>query len=378
MTTPRDRERRRAPARAVAAACGCRRVRLPPAGASDACRPSPSPCPRGCCILGWMLTERDVILRLVRQLAELLAAVLRLRREGRREEALRQIDSITGRLTGMDAPGPVSSARRPWPDSPASSRFRWPACSGPARGCSGTPGGAPMRATPCGGLSSWSAVHARRGEARGPTAHRTGGAARPRCHPLRTWDGPVLSRSRPAPTLPSGQESRSAHVCHPVACVGPGLDVDRARLLRLVERPARWRCRRPVPRRGEVRGRQRRGRSCVPGGLPSGSGPSVQASTSGAVLPGGSSVVSVSSTSPMTRVLSECRVPTATTSSTGLTSAAAQSVLLTLAQSPPTAFSFLFAGGSGSTVGRVDRGAGHPHQRRDRGRAGQRELGRGQ
>jgi hypothetical protein len=50
-----------------------------------------------------MLTERDLILRLVRQLAELLAAGLRLRREGRREEALRQIDSITGRLTGMDA-----------------------------------------------------------------------------------------------------------------------------------------------------------------------------------------------------------------------------------------------------------------------------------
>jgi len=50
-----------------------------------------------------VLTERDVIMRLVRQLAELLAAVIRLRREGRREEALRQIDAITGRLTGMDA-----------------------------------------------------------------------------------------------------------------------------------------------------------------------------------------------------------------------------------------------------------------------------------
>jgi len=50
-----------------------------------------------------MLTERDVIMRLVRQLAELLAAALRLRREGKREEALRQIDAITGRLTGMDA-----------------------------------------------------------------------------------------------------------------------------------------------------------------------------------------------------------------------------------------------------------------------------------
>jgi len=50
-----------------------------------------------------MLTERDVIMRLVRQLAEMLAALLRLRREGRRDEALAQIDAITGRLTGMDA-----------------------------------------------------------------------------------------------------------------------------------------------------------------------------------------------------------------------------------------------------------------------------------
>ncbi len=50
-----------------------------------------------------MLTERDVIMRLVRQLAELLAAAIRLRREGKRDEALRQIDHITGRLTGMDA-----------------------------------------------------------------------------------------------------------------------------------------------------------------------------------------------------------------------------------------------------------------------------------
>lgn len=50
-----------------------------------------------------MLTERDVIMRLVRQLAEVLAAALRLRREGRKDEALRQIDAITGRLTGMDA-----------------------------------------------------------------------------------------------------------------------------------------------------------------------------------------------------------------------------------------------------------------------------------
>jgi hypothetical protein len=52
---------------------------------------------------GLMLTERDVIMRLVRQLAELLAAVMRLRREKKRDEALKQIDAITGRLTGMDA-----------------------------------------------------------------------------------------------------------------------------------------------------------------------------------------------------------------------------------------------------------------------------------
>ena len=66
--------------------------------------PGTSPRGGGCCILpSPMLTERDVIMRLVRQLAELLAAVLRLRREGRRDEALRQIDAITGRLTGMDA-----------------------------------------------------------------------------------------------------------------------------------------------------------------------------------------------------------------------------------------------------------------------------------
>ena len=52
---------------------------------------------------GPMLTERDLIMRLVRQLAEMLAAALRLRREGKREEALVRIDQVTGRLTGMDA-----------------------------------------------------------------------------------------------------------------------------------------------------------------------------------------------------------------------------------------------------------------------------------
>ncbi len=50
-----------------------------------------------------MLTERDVLMRLVRQLVELVAAAMRLRRNGRGDEALAQIDNITGRLTGMDA-----------------------------------------------------------------------------------------------------------------------------------------------------------------------------------------------------------------------------------------------------------------------------------
>ena len=65
-----------------------------------------------------MLTERDVLMRLVRQLAELLAALMRLRREGERDEALAQIDAITGRLTGMDAGRSACSARRRWPGLP--------------------------------------------------------------------------------------------------------------------------------------------------------------------------------------------------------------------------------------------------------------------
>lgn len=50
-----------------------------------------------------MLTERDLIMRLVRQLGEVLAAALGLRKAGKRDEALMRIDQVTGRLTGMDA-----------------------------------------------------------------------------------------------------------------------------------------------------------------------------------------------------------------------------------------------------------------------------------
>ena len=87
------------------------------------------------------------------------------------------------------------------------------------------------------------------------------------------------------------------------------------------------------------------------GSLPSGGGPSVQASTSGALLPGGLSIVSVSSSSAMDQVVVGVQGASGYYELTGLPSAAAQSVLLTLAQTAPSTFSFLVAGGSGGSVG---------------------------
>ena len=87
------------------------------------------------------------------------------------------------------------------------------------------------------------------------------------------------------------------------------------------------------------------------GAVPTGNGPSIQASTSGAVLPGGSNVVSVNAATPLTRVVVGVQGVDGYYELTGLTSATAQSILLTLAQSPPSSFSFLVAGGDGSTVG---------------------------
>jgi len=87
------------------------------------------------------------------------------------------------------------------------------------------------------------------------------------------------------------------------------------------------------------------------GSLPSGGGPSVQASTSGAILPGGSSIVSVTSGSALDRVVVGVQGASGYYELTGLPSATAQSVLLTLAQSAPSTFSFLVAGGSGGSVG---------------------------
>ena len=87
------------------------------------------------------------------------------------------------------------------------------------------------------------------------------------------------------------------------------------------------------------------------GSLPSGSGPSVQASTSGAVLPGASNLVSVSSTAAIDRIVVGVQGASGYYELTGLPSAAAQSVLLTLTQTAPASFSFLLAGGSGSSVG---------------------------
>jgi hypothetical protein len=87
------------------------------------------------------------------------------------------------------------------------------------------------------------------------------------------------------------------------------------------------------------------------GAVPTGSGPSIQASTSGAVLPGGSNVVSVNAATPLSRVVVGVQGVDGYYELTGLTSATAQSILLTLAQSPPSSFSFLVAGGDGSVVG---------------------------
>ena len=87
------------------------------------------------------------------------------------------------------------------------------------------------------------------------------------------------------------------------------------------------------------------------GSLPSGSGPSVQAATSGAVLPGGSSLVSVSASSAIDRIVVGVEGAAGYYELTGLPSAAAQSVLLTLTQTAPSSFSFLVAAGSGSSVG---------------------------
>ncbi len=87
------------------------------------------------------------------------------------------------------------------------------------------------------------------------------------------------------------------------------------------------------------------------GSLPSGGGPAVQASTSGAVLPGGSNLVSVTSGSAIDHVVVGVDGASGYYELTGLPSGASQSVLLTLAQSAPSSFSFLIGGGSGGTVG---------------------------
>lgn len=87
------------------------------------------------------------------------------------------------------------------------------------------------------------------------------------------------------------------------------------------------------------------------GALPTGNGVSIQASTSGAVLPGGSNLVSVNAPTPLTRVLVGVQGVDGYYELTGLPAGTAQSVLLTLAQSPPSSFSFLFAGGDGNAIG---------------------------
>lgn len=87
------------------------------------------------------------------------------------------------------------------------------------------------------------------------------------------------------------------------------------------------------------------------GSLPSGNGPAVQAATSGAVLPGGSNIVSVSSGSSIDHIVVGVQGASGYYELSGLPSAASQSILLTLAQTAPSSFSFLVAGGSGGSVG---------------------------
>ncbi|HZJ53434.1 MAG TPA: hypothetical protein VFD38_04790 [Myxococcaceae bacterium] len=87
------------------------------------------------------------------------------------------------------------------------------------------------------------------------------------------------------------------------------------------------------------------------GNVPTGSGPSIQASTSGAVLPGGSNLIAISAGGPVSRVLVGVQGVDGYYELGGLAAGAAQSVLVTLAQSPPSSFSFLFAGGDGNGVG---------------------------
>ena len=61
-----------------------------------------------------MLYDRDFIKRLIQQLAQMLAAALKLRQAGKHEQALETIRSSSGELLGLEwdvlAFGPASSA----------------------------------------------------------------------------------------------------------------------------------------------------------------------------------------------------------------------------------------------------------------------------
>ena len=87
------------------------------------------------------------------------------------------------------------------------------------------------------------------------------------------------------------------------------------------------------------------------GALPTGSEPTVGASTSGAVLPGGSNIVAVTAGSNIDRVLVGVEGSDGYWELSGLGAAAAQSIILTFGQTAPSTFSLLFAGGSGGGVG---------------------------
>ena len=87
------------------------------------------------------------------------------------------------------------------------------------------------------------------------------------------------------------------------------------------------------------------------GSLPSGGGSSLQAATTGALLPGASSLISVTSTSAVDHIVVGVQGAAGYFELKGISAASQQQIILSLSQTAPTSFSFLFAGGSGDAVG---------------------------
>ena len=87
------------------------------------------------------------------------------------------------------------------------------------------------------------------------------------------------------------------------------------------------------------------------GSLPSGGGSSLQAATTGALLPGASSLISVTSSSAVDHILVGVQGAAGYYELKGIGAASQQQIIVSLSQTTPTSFSFLVAGGSGDAVG---------------------------